>query len=479
MRGSPDFDASPRLKRENGNASMPSDAGPFGKLRSLPAKSWIDRLRTRYYVRTAQSLCAAARLDEAEVLLAKAAKRFPNDRNVLIGLASITRDRGNHALALQRWEEVGRLFPDHPEWVLGVSSALLNLNRAEEAERILAEATRCFPEDPNIAVERGISLYELWRFADAEKVLAIAVLQRPNHKKAAKYFASLATHRRDWSEALKRWQAAREKFAGDNEVVYGEAEAKYGIWMDHDPAPASDLGGSNSGGECAPASIQDRLDSPGEVRNPHSELMFKFESLGCNCDLGRVQRYYGSEPLGLLRFVSIAPKSLITALQERFKAVGTPESTKLTVRNFLGREYFLTDKTYNFRMHTFIYVDHIDDKTRLKALFDKHCCRLKFLKEKLITDLKNAEKIFVFRSVGSMTTAEMKELYCEIRRYGPNTLLCVREDNARPPGSVDIIEQGLMAAYLEPIVPRTLMVPNDTWLRICTSAENIWQNWSN
>src|SRR5216683_6255225 len=45
------------------------------------------------------------------------------------------------------------------------------------------------------------------------------------------------------------------------------------------------------------------------------ELMYRFASLGDNCEFGLVQRRCGAEPLGLFRFATIGPESLVQLLE--------------------------------------------------------------------------------------------------------------------------------------------------------------------
>jgi hypothetical protein len=47
---------------------------------------------------------------------------------------------------------------------------------------------------------------------------------------------------------------------------------------------------------------------------PPAQLMLRFEALGQNCEFGVVQRHYGAEPLGLLRFSSTPLHLLVAAL---------------------------------------------------------------------------------------------------------------------------------------------------------------------
>jgi tetratricopeptide (TPR) repeat protein len=468
--------------------------------------------KSEEYVAMARLFWGARRYDDAEGVLTEAAERFPDTADALIGLSSLAAERGKWDLALQRWENVRRLFPNSSAGFLGVSVALLNLKRWADAERVLAEARLLFPTESGIAikhaaqatrrcdwatalerwervraefpglarahVETGVALYQLNRLAEAEEILAAAVARFADEPRAAAFFAALATRRRDWKEALIRWRAARERFSSDRLMIKGEAQTKYGMWMDLDPASAGDSIATSSGGTVSADSIHEQRQTFADaLRNHNSDLMLNFESLGNNCNLGLVQRYVGSEPLGLLRFASIQFDCLINALHVRFDGVGSQESTKL-IQDVRTGEYWLGDKTHRIRMHSHIFAEQIDDDAKFRILFNKCCRRLEYLKNKLIADLESAEKIFVFRSQRLMSRDEMTQLHHEIRRYGPNTLLCVYESDGHPNGTVDVLEAGLMAGYLERVDPNNKDIRLDSWLQICTSAAEIWRRWN-
>lgn len=449
------------------------------------------------YVGMASAFAEARCLDDAEIVLTETLRLFPSDFAALVAIASVAVEREHWQLALQRWDKVREAFPDRPAGFLGASSALVKLKRSDAAQAVLAEAERRFPADREVAVanavlateqgawptalerwqrvradfdelpwghvETGVALFHLNRFAEAERLLGPATERFPHDARAAIFHAMLATQRRDWTRALRRWSLARQRFPDFQDIAHLEQETKHGMWMDLDTAITDPAGAPD---QAAAISIQD----PKPTAGPNSDLMFRFESLGSNCDLGLVQRHFDSEPLGLLRFASIGLASLIRALRMRFADVGAPENTELAIGTAGRPEYWLSDRTHQFRMHTYIYAEHIDDEASLRSLHAKHCRRLRFLKDKLVADLESAKKILVFRAQSSSAVAEMKELHSELRRYGPNTLLWVHESEDRPSGEVELLEPGLMVGYLERDDPKIRQIPFDCWLRICAGA---------
>ena len=61
------------------------------------------------------------------------------------------------------------------------------------------------------------------------------------------------------------------------------------------------------------------------------QLMLRFESIGEDCEFGSVQRRYGAEPLGLLRWNDASYPALAAALEQDFAGCGEPETTMLDV----------------------------------------------------------------------------------------------------------------------------------------------------
>ena len=60
-------------------------------------------------------------------------------------------------------------------------------------------------------------------------------------------------------------------------------------------------------------------------------------------------------------------------------------------------------------------------------MFDRICRRLAYLRRKLLNDLREAEKIFVWRQgITNLSDDALASLHEAMRQYGDNTLLYVR-----------------------------------------------------
>jgi hypothetical protein len=318
--------------------------------------------------------------------------------------------------AIRRWSEVKRRFPDCPDgyWIL--TSELLRASRLEEAEATIQEGIQRLPHDP----------YVLWQWG------------------------RVATKRHDWAEAERRWQIGQARHPTFDQFKEGIAEmqlARQLLELHEADAPAVAPGGAEMG-----------------------KLLARFESLGDNCEFGIVQRLAGIEPLGLLRWSNIQPAKLVQILNNDFEGVGEPEYTELMLT--VTGDYHLIDPRY-FGMHTFINSGHAS----AEDLLPKMCRRLRFLKDKLIEDLRDGEKIFVYKSTwDSMTPDAMRAIKAAIRRYGNGVLLCVQ----RPPApnldkSVEVLEDGLLVGYLSRLTPDPQAARHYAadWFALCQRAEQL------
>lgn len=352
-----------------------------------------------------------ARFDEAEQVLEIALKSYPDNSQLLSSRAWTAHHRKDWQKALQRWNDYRERFPDDP---IGYSAT-------------------------------GVVLCELKRFKEADVVLQEGLRHYPDHGELIGNHAWAAYHAHDWPEALKRWTKYRDQFPADplghyqTMLVLGE------------------LGRFEEANILASSSVeQDKLDP--EL----GKFMLGFESLGDNCEFGVVQRHYGAEPLGLLRFTSTPPKLLILALNDDLTGIGEPENT--TLGSFNG-EYMTGDKRYYMSMHTFIREAGDDREKR----FVNVCRRIRFLRGKLLQDLKDAEKTFVYGCHQAVRDEEIRELWTALRRYGDNRLLFVlKAPDQGTIGTVRPIESTLVVGYIDKF---SVDAPSfELWLHICRQA---------
>jgi tetratricopeptide (TPR) repeat protein len=198
------------------------------------------------YVGGAQALSEVGRHDEADQLLHAASERFPDDPSLSIEMARAAMARRDWPVALSRWAIVRTRIPDHPAAVSGEAVALRELQRFDEADALLAQAAEKLQNEPAVFIDRAwiaqrrgdlaeslkrweqvrekfpgllvgytgaaTALRDLKRVDEAEAMLLLAIERFPSDPGASIEFAWLAHRRRDWPEAIRRWDAARERF---------------------------------------------------------------------------------------------------------------------------------------------------------------------------------------------------------------------------------------------------------------------------
>lgn len=432
------------------------------------------------YLGEARVLTALDRQSEADAILSEAAGRMPDSNEVLSAWAWLAQTRGDWDAAARRWEVYRDRFPDQIVGYSVGSVSLVQLGRFAEADSVLQQGlTRepghaellgnhawaahrqanwpealvrwqtfrdRFPDNSAGYANLGVVLRELKRYEEADAVLLDGLRRHPAHPELVGNYAWVAYYRQDWPEALKRWTAFRDLMP-DHSLGHSQLMLIMGELgrFDEIVPPAARAGGEDPS------------------RPNLAEFMLQFESLGDNCEFGVVQRHFGAEPLGLLRFTSTPLRLLAAAIERGFEGVGDPANTDLKVVN---GEYMTTDKRFLMAMHTFIRETGDDREKRLVSV----CRRLRFLRDKLLADLAEAHKIFVYGCTEPLNDDEIQPLWHAIRAYGKNRLLLVRgADASNPAGSVRLLADGFVAGYVDKL---DVGAPSfDVWLTICLATK--------
>ena len=156
-------------------------------------------------------------------------------------------------------------------------------------------------------------------------------------------------------------------------------------------------------------------------------IALQFESLagGCldgtrwgfGCEFGLFQREVGAEPIGLLRWASLSPHALIRALDEDFADVDRAD----TLAMIRGEHWAYTQRAYEMRVdHSDLESDKVDeDEARARI-----CTLLDFLRGKLLEDLAEGRKIFVYRMLDEVADPDLiTRMATAVARHGPGTLM--------------------------------------------------------
>jgi hypothetical protein len=208
------------------------------------------------------------------------------------------------------------------------------------------------------------------------------------------------------------------------------------------------------------------LPPPGTKR----AFLMGFESLGANCEFGLVQRSFGAEPLGLLRWVGIDRlDQLIDALRARFAGLGEPSNIDHARPNGWP-DFAAIDRRYGFYFHTDFQPDKVKPE-HAGMMLERESARMCRLRDILLEDLEEARKIFVFRRKRPLSDDEAARLFGAVSSCGDATLLYVNEDRSRESGSVERIGPRLFKGYIDHLSNESPpAIRTEAWIRICEAA---------
>ncbi len=185
-----------------------------------------------------------------------------------------------------------------------------------------------------------------------------------------------------------------------------------------------------------------------------------------------VQEAFDTNPIGLFRWSGITLAHLTAALNSDLQGIGEPEHTEIYWDDIFG-EYYFKDLRYGMYTHTKMFRREysLEEVSRLLIV------RSKRLREKLVEDLEEGHKLFVFQSASEADIAEVGRLHEAVRRIGPSAeLLFVtpfRGDGEV--GHVRRIGPGLMFGFLDRVGFEGCRKPHwaiswQVWLSILASA---------
>lgn len=225
------------------------------------------------------------------------------------------------------------------------------------------------------------------------------------------------------------------------------------------------------------AGAPDRLDRKGKRATAcqtdmvPSMLLQRFESLGHCCDFGLVQRHFGAEPLGLLRFAAISTYDLLRGLITDFHGLGARQNIIPYIPAGLD-EIWIRESEYNLLYHTFMSPGSVASE----QLIDQESRRLPFLRRKILEDLSNGEKTFVLRRPEPLADYETLAVATALRLHGRSPLLVLEQGAGPKPGTIDVIGHGVIIGHLDG-VPDQVPPSHEVWLSICKSTYELTRSW--
>ena len=199
-------------------------------------------------------------------------------------------------------------------------------------------------------------------------------------------------------------------------------------------------------------------------------LALQFDTLGCDCIFGFIQRYCDAEPLSLFRFSHISLPNLLVGLKTDFAGLSDPKNLVPILR--AGTDWDMHQTTYHMNWHTFLHKEDISEQ----ELISKQAKSLEYLRIKLLEDIANGDKTFVlWRTEDRLTEEEVAPLYETLRSRGNCRLLWVVQD--APSGQVSEIHEGLMRGNVDRwswlVSPGDLRYSMGAWLNVLLNASSL------
>jgi tetratricopeptide (TPR) repeat protein len=509
------FPASFELATTAAGLAMARQDWPAAEARLQAVRvGWPDRLNG--YADGATLLRDRGRLDEAEALLQEAVTRFGETIGLLSQLAMICEARKDWEGAVTRWRSAARAAPSEALPQLNIMQTLVKLGRRDEADQLLAKVIVTFTESHEVArylavraegrkawpealffwqraasLEPGMlpyiahtadALVRLERFEEADSLLRDTLLKHPNNTRLITSYARTAQARSDWPEAKLRWERLMKL-----DPNHGVATLQLGIVNYQLNALETDALSEEQDDKTlnktvirAARTFDVDFDKVRPIEGPMDtnraflrDMFMQMENIGDNCEFGLVQRRFGAEPLGLLRWTGTPIRSLAQAFDDDLEGIGLPENTRIALLS--GDEYYTSDTRYGMRMHTFIFLGQAEPDTLLVKL----CKRIQYLRRKLLDDLTAGnQKLFVYKSLFGYKSGEIELLHESLQRRGRNTLMCVKlADDTHPDGTVEQIAPTLLIGYIKRFNNdggTWMNTEFDSWAAISTAAYRLW-----
>jgi hypothetical protein len=195
-------------------------------------------------------------------------------------------------------------------------------------------------------------------------------------------------------------------------------------------------------------------------------LAGRFECLGHDCEIGTVQRSFGAEPLGLLRFAGVETHRLAEGLRTGFAGVGAPATTRIFIKDEPAPEFKVHEQLYYLWYST----RQSPSATTEAAVHREQCRRFVFLQRKFMEDLHLGEKIFAVSRRERLMEAEALALYCALNLHARNTLLWTLPGDPALAGIVERTMPGFLRAHLGSLDPEHQNASQDAWLSVMVNA---------
>ena len=185
------------------------------------------------------------------------------------------------------------------------------------------------------------------------------------------------------------------------------------------------------------------------------ELLMRFELVSGNCRFGLVQRAFGCEPLSLLRFAGATPRVTIRCLETKFQLLGDSLSVAAAPD---GSDEWMVEDAIGLSYHSGKPLSVLPD-----AVISAERKKIAFLREKLLSDLTEGEKIFLYAEHLDQPSEAAIAVFLALRRLTSAPMLWLRETPySETSGMVKEIAPGLFMGFIDfhakPLIGEALAV---------------------
>ncbi len=200
-------------------------AARFRRIADMQPASWQNKYNL------ALALLKAKQPKEAIPLLDGIAAEHATDANLLAGIASAYEGAGEHQLALGAYQKAIAADPTNPDRYLDCTRLLIDLDRYDEATRILKSGIPLVPDDYPLTIRLGVIAMMQGNRAQAREAYHKAISEHPTL--ALGYVALAQTFMKEGNdqEALKILTEARTVVPRDFalEYVFGLVSFQLGL----------------------------------------------------------------------------------------------------------------------------------------------------------------------------------------------------------------------------------------------------------
>jgi tetratricopeptide (TPR) repeat protein len=318
-----------------------------------------------------------------------------------------------------------------------------------EAEAILSRLLGINPLHVPAITARAACLTGLGRRTEAVRLLDEARAENPGNNDILGSYLALLLAERGPAAAIAALRTEHLRRTPPRRLETAVEKLRQKALSLHDSAELSQLDPGNL--------LELEYSAEGQVYSLR-HIYEAFEAIGCNCELGFVQRRSGAEPLSLLRWTSITPEKLIDLLACNLEGYETPEHYSL--HGNYQHEFILVENVFDTRSHTGVNQSDLP----AEEFLDRMTRRQGFLKRKFLADAAQGQKVFTYKADQPLTEVQMAGMEAQLHRLGVRYCLFVMPtDNHALAGTVEIASPQRGIGYLSAVMPNTRF---DEWNNI-------------